>query len=188
MNSIELCTIASQAAGSEAVDKHHGRDAGPAITSSAEPARLGLTGSKLHTNVPKVRLGPKATPMDKALGNHEQHASTAATTSTKRLSTIEDLSRACRASTTHLLELSNDDLYHMMREAEADGHLIGMLGRQRILHDATVLRDNIETRARMVFADIAAVKVQAVWRGRMVRRAQIANSRVATLPGLVDDT
>ena len=75
VKSIEPCTIDSQAAGSDAIDKHRGRDAGPAVTSSAELARLGLI-----------------------------------------------------------------------------------------------------------------VKVQAVWRGRMVRRAQSANSRVATLPGLVDDT
>ena len=113
---------------------------------------------------------PKVSPEDKALGSH-------------RLVTISDLSRACRASPAQLLALSNDELNHLMREAEADGHLIGILGRRQILDDATMLRD-IDTQARMVFGDIAAVKIQAVWRGRMARHAQ----RVASLPGAVNDT
>jgi hypothetical protein len=113
---------------------------------------------------------PKVSPKDKALGS-------------QRLITISDLSRACRASPAQLLALSNDELHHLMREAEADGHLIGILGRRQILDDATVLRD-IDTRARMVLGDIATVKIQAVWRGRMVRHAQ----RVARLPGAVNDT
>lgn len=74
-----------------------------------------------------------------------------------------------------------------MREAEADGHLIGISGRRQILDDATVLRD-IDTRARMVLGDIVAVKIQAVWRGRMVRHSQIAKLRGASLPGAVNDT
>ena len=38
--------------------------------------------------------------------------------------------------------------------------------------------------AVLVLGDIAASKIQAVWRGRMARHAQ----RVASLPGAVNDT
>jgi hypothetical protein len=158
-----------QAAGSQPADQHLGLDAAPTVTSSAELARLGLTRSHLHPCVLKVRM-PKVSPEDKVLGSH-------------RLTTISDLSRACRASPAQLLALSNDELHHLMREAEADGHLIGILGRRQILDDAAVLRD-IDTQARLVLGDIAASKIQAVWRGRMVRHAQ----RVASLPGAVNDT
>eukprot|EP01047_Picozoa_sp_COSAG01_P013663 COSAG01_NODE_648_length_14530_cov_206.392281_7_plen_259_part_00 len=178
-------TYTLQAAGSQCMngiheDGHLEGAAVPTLTSSAELARRGMARSHLSPCVLKVKVPPVKPRQHDANGAlhtmQQQQPATAPPPGSRRLTTVADLSKACRASTAQLLALSADELRHMIDEAEADGHTIGMLGRQQIAHDVAVLQD-MDTRAHLIIREVAAIKIQSMWRGWLLRRSRLSRRR-----------